>query len=147
MIDAAALLVCAFVANPALTGISVHEWAGLGLLVVFLVHAAMHAGWAADAMRTAFRNPAWARTGNLVLDALIVVVFMVCTVSGLLVSGAVLPAFGYYADGYYFWDPLHAVSAKMLLALLLVHVVVHAKWLMRFFKKGKGGQDDGKHEG
>ncbi|MEI3231991.1 MAG: DUF4405 domain-containing protein [Gordonibacter pamelaeae] len=62
---------------------------------------------------------------------------MVCVVSGVLVSGAVLPALGYYAQGYYFWDPLHAVSAKVLLALLLVHVVVHARWFMRFAMRGK----------
>ena len=54
------------------------------------------------------------------------------------VSGAVLPALGLYADGYYFWDPLHAIAAKALLALLLVHVVAHWRWLAGFFKNGKG---------
>ena len=42
---------------------------------------------------------------------------MACAVSGIMVSGDVLRAFGWYAEGYYFWDPLHAVSAKVLLAL------------------------------
>ena len=60
------------------------------------------------------------------------------TVSGIMVSGAVLPALGLYADGYYFWDPLHAIAAKALLALLLVHVVVHWHWLVGFVKNGKG---------
>lgn len=140
VIDALALGVYAVVANPVLTGITVHEWAGLGLAAVFLVHAAAHADWAADALRSARREPSWVRTGNLVLDALIVVSFMVVTVSGLMVSGAVLQAFGLYVPSYYFWDPLHAVAAKVLLALLLVHVVVHARWIVRMLRKGK---DDG----
>ena len=61
----------------------------------------------------------------------------VCAVSGVMVSGAVLPAFGLYAEGYFFWDPLHAASAKVLLALLLVHVAVHWRWLAGLFGKGK----------
>ncbi|MBC5585923.1 DUF4405 domain-containing protein [Eggerthella sp. NSJ-70] len=137
-VDAACLLVYLVAANPAVTGIGVHEWVGIGVLLAFLVHVAMHVDWVVEAARSAVARPSWARTGNLVLDALIVVAFMTVTVSGLMVSGAVLAAFGLYADGYYFWDPLHATAAKVLLALLLVHVVAHGKWLVGFFKNRKG---------
>ena len=135
-VDAVALVVYLLVATPALTGIAVHEWLGLAVFVAFLVHCVQHAGWIADTVRAAVRAPA--RVASLALDALILAAFMVVTVSGLLISGAVLPAFGLYAGGYYFWDPLHAIAAKALLALLLVHVVVHWKRLYNFFKKGKG---------
>ena len=134
-IDVAALAVFLVVANPALTGIGVHEWLGPGMFLVFFVHALLHADWAVEALRGSIARPSWGRTGNLVLDALIVVALM--AVTGIMVSGAVLPTFGWYAQGYYFWDPLHAMSAKALLALLLVHVVVHGKWLARVFKKGE----------
>lgn len=137
-VDAAALAAYLAAANPALTGVAVHEWLGIGVLVAFFVHAVQHAGWVADAVRGSIRNPSLARTGNLVLDALVLAAFMVVTVSGLLISGAVLPAFGLYAGGYYFWDPLHAIAAKALLALLLVHVVVHWRWVASFSGKGKG---------
>lgn len=137
-VDAACLLAYLVAANPAVTGIGVHEWVGVGVLLAFLVHVAMHVDWVVEAVKSAVARPSWARTGNLVLDALIVVAFMTVTVSGLMVSGAVLAAFGLYADGYYFWDPLHATAAKVLLALLLVHVVAHGKWLVGFFKNRKG---------
>ena len=120
-LDVAALAVFLVVANPALTGIGIHEWLGLGVLLMFFVHALLHADWAVEALRGSFARPSWGRTGN---------------------SGAVLPTFGWYAQGYYFWDPLHAVSAKALMALLLVHVVVHGKWIAAWFKKRKGD----KHE-
>lgn len=123
-IDLIALLVYLVVATPAITGIGLHEWLGLGVLVVFFVHIA-----AALARKL--------RVGNFVLDVLILVVLATATVSGLMVSGAVLPTFGLYAEGYYFWDPLHAISAKVLLALLLVHVVAHWKWIVAWFRKGK----------
>ena len=141
-VDAACLLVYLVAASPALTGIGIHEWLGLGVLVVFFAHAAMHVDWAVEAVRSAFAPPSWARTGNLALDLLIVAAFMTVTVSGIMVSGAVLPALGLYADGYYFWDPLHAMSAKLLLALMLVHVAVHWPWFAKVFKKRKE-----KHEG
>ena len=141
-LDVAALAVFLVVANPALTGIGIHEWLGLGMFLVFFVHALLHVDCAVEILRGSIARPAWGRTGNLVLDLLIVVVLMAVTVSGVMVSGAVLPTFGWYAQGYYFWDPLHAVSAKALLALLLVRVVVHGKWIAAWFKKRYGD----KHE-
>lgn len=137
-IDAVALIAYLVVANPALTGVGLHEWLGLGVFVVFFVHLLTHMDWAVEALRGSSAHPTWGRTGNLVLDALIIVVFMTVALSGIMVSGTVLPALGLYAEGYYFWDPLHAMSAKALLALLLVHVVVHWKWIVRFVKKGTG---------
>lgn len=83
------------------------------------------------------RAPACRRSAKLVLDMLLMIACMAC-----IVSGAVLPAFGYY-----FWDPLHALSAKVFLALLLTHLAMHARWVMRFFKKGnpKKGEGDGRN--
>lgn len=102
---------------------------------MFFLHCVTHVDWIVDAVKTTIGHPSFARTGNLVLDTLILVDFVVCMVSGILISGAILPTFGLYADGYYFWDPLHATSAKLLLALLLMHVVVHWKWILGFFRK------------
>ncbi|HIW76479.1 MULTISPECIES: DUF4405 domain-containing protein [Gordonibacter] len=136
-IDVVALVVFLVVATPALTGIALHEWLGLALAAVFFVHVVVHVDWIVDTIKGSLAAHSWAHLGNLVLDALILIAFVVCTVSGLLVSGAVLPAFGFFADDYYFWDPLHAISAKALLALLLVHVVVHWRWFASLMGKKK----------
>ncbi len=140
IVDGIALVVYLVAANPVVTGIGFHEWISLGLFVAFFVHVVLHIDWTLDTLRAAFSRPSFARVGNLVLDVLSLVSLTVVVVSGLLISGSVLPTFGFYADGYYFWDPLHSISAKVLLALLLVHVVVHWKWLASFIKKGKGGE-------
>ena len=140
-IDVVALVAYLVAANPALTGIGLHEWLGLGALVVLFVHLLVHADWCVDALRTTLRRPTWARTGNLVVDALLLVTLVVVVVSGLFVSGAVLPAFGLYAEGDYFWDPLHAIAAQALLALLLVHVVVHWKWFVSVAKRGRSNRN------
>lgn len=140
-VDAAALVGLMVIMNPAVTGVNVHEWLSLAVLAVFFAHCALHVSWVSETLTGFRRGFSPTRAGNLVLDVLMLVAFAVATVSGLMVSGAVLPAFGLFAEGYYFWDPLHAISAKVLLALLLVHVAVHAAWLLHFFRKGK--RDDG----
>jgi hypothetical protein len=148
VVDIIVAVVYLIAANPAITGLAIHEWVSLGVLVVFIVHVAQHYDWVIDTFRKAWRSPSLATTGNLVLDVLTVVVFMVVTVSGIMVSRHILPALGLVAPGYFFWNPLHALFAKVLLALLVVHVVAHAKWLWAFFKslRHKGDEDSSVEE-
>lgn len=124
--DAAVLVVYLASANPGITGIPVHEWAGLGAFVLLAAHCAARGMW---------RGTQGKGIGLTILNVLVLLVTALCVVSGVMVSGTVLPAFGLFADGYYFWDPLHAVAAKMLLALLLVHVAVHIPWIIGALKK------------
>ena len=51
--------------------------------------------------------------GRLALNAVLLLSLAACVVSGVMVSGTVLPSMGLYASGYHFWDPLHAVAAKV----------------------------------
>jgi len=139
-VDAVVLVVYALAANPAVTGVSAHEWLGIGALVVVVAHTAMHFDYLIETVRHAAHRHGM-RLAKFMLDAALVVVFMLCCVSGLMVSGAVLPALGLYAEGYYFWDPLHAASAKLLLALLLVHVVANWKLVVAGVKR-KGSDHD-----
>lgn len=136
IVDAVALAAYAVVSLPTFTGIAVHEWLGLGVAVVLLVHCIQHFDWLVDAVRSLRGGMRLARHGRLVLDVLLVAALVVCVVSGVMVSGAVLPALGLYAQGYYFWDPLHAMSAKVLLALLLVHVAVNLGLAVRLWRQG-----------
>lgn len=140
VVDAIALAAYAIVSFPQFTGVSVHEWLGLGALALLLAHVAQHGDWAAEAVRSLRGGATLARHGRLVLDVLLAAALAVCAVSGLMVSGAVLPALGLYAEGYYFWNPLHAASAKVLLALLLVHMAANAALAVRLWRQG--GRDD-----
>lgn len=145
--DAFALAIYLASASPALTGVPAHEWLGLAATLFLAAHFAMHADQAVAAARRVARKPGLASSGNAALNALILVALVTCALSGLLISGTVLPAFGLFATGYFFWGPLHAMSAKVLFALLLIHVVVHGGWIARALagRRGssaeKGGED------
>ncbi|MDR1184303.1 MAG: DUF4405 domain-containing protein [Coriobacteriales bacterium] len=132
VIDLVAAVVYLAAANPAFTGLLVHEWISLGIFFVLIVHVAV----SFDSILTALKRRA-DRLGiaNLVLDGALLVVFMVVTVSGIMVSRHILPLFGFVAPGYFFWNPVHAISAKLLLALLIVHVAAHFRWFVALLPK------------
>lgn len=138
IVDAVALALYAAASLPSLTGVALHEWLGLGALLVLFAHCVLNAGWVIDAVR----HPTRRRATNLALAVALLVALAATAVSGLMVSGAVLPLLGYFAPGYYFWDPLHAAAAKVLLALLIVHLVMHGRWIRNALTKTKESEDD-----
>ena len=102
---------------PGVTGVPAHEWLGIVLAVALLAHAGKRV------LTTVKKARGIAR---LVVDVVLLATLAVCAVSGMMISGSVLPFFGYYATGYYFWSPLHAAMATVLLAVLLVHAALNA---------------------
>ena len=161
--DAVALAVFAAASLPSLTGVAAHEWIGVVLAVGLAVHLAMRLDRVVGALGGGSRRRGEGSAGSasqsraaeggggrgvrrggagralrIALDALLAVALVACAVSGVLMSGAVLPALGLYAEGYYFWDPLHAASAKLLLALLIVHLAANARAVAGLLGKGKG---------
>lgn len=100
--------------NPALTGVPFHEYLGAGIFVLMVAHVVASGEGLGGRGR-------WAQR---VLNGALLVALAFCVVSGAMVSGTLLPSLGFYATGYYFWGPLHALSAKGLLAALLVHIVL-----------------------
>ena len=116
VVDVLALALYIVVSLPALTGVGPHEWLGVGL--VLLVHGVQHADFVT---RLLSGHRSLRAAGRVLLDVALVIAVVVVVLSGLMESGAVLLSFGLYAEGYYFWGPLHAASAKVLLALLIVH--------------------------
>lgn len=125
--DVAMLVVYLIAANPAVTGIPVHEYVGLGAFLVMAAHVVMSAGGLAGRGR-------W---GLLALNIVLLLSLAACAVSGVMVSGTVLPSLGLYATGYFFWDPLHALSAKVLLAALLVHVALRGPMVAAWMRRGR----------
>jgi hypothetical protein len=131
-VDIAAAVIYLVAANPALTGLAVHEWISLGLVLVLLVHCAIHYDWIINTLRGHVDR---ASRANLVLDAITLIVFIACTISGVFVSRHILPTLGFVAPGYFFWNPIHALTAKALLALLLLHVIAHWRWFTSLFAR------------
>lgn len=147
VIDILALLLYIIAANPAITGLGIHEWVSLGVLAIFIVHGIQHYDWVLETLKALSKHPSLTQIANLVLGILLVVVFMVVTVSGIMVSRHILPLFGLVAPGYFFWNPLHSLSAKMLLALVVIHIVIHAGWFWAHIKNWNQSRKQRKAQG
>ena len=139
VVDALALVLYIVVSLPAMTGVGAHEWLGLGIGLVLLVHGAQHVDFAGHLLTS---RGAWRAKGRILLDAALVLSVAVVVLSGLMESGTVLPAFGFYAEGYYFWGPLHAASAKVLLALLVVHGALNLGSAWRLAQRARAKEDE-----
>jgi len=129
IIDAVLLAVYLIAANPATTGLLVHEWVSIGALLVALVHTVLHWDWTVETVKRFLGVLAVAPRWNLVIDAGMLAAFVAVMVSGFGVSRHVLLAFGYFAPGYFVWKPVHSISAVVLLALVVVHLVMHWRWI------------------
>lgn len=132
-LDIAAAALFAAAVLPQFTGIAAHEWAGLGALAGLLLHVAASLD-ALAGLGMAVRRGSLLAVVRIALDAALFLALAVCAVSGALISATVLPAAGLFAPGYFVWDPLHAASAKVLLALILVHAASHAGKLASMLK-------------
>ncbi len=96
------------------------------------------AGASASAVESAKAGNA-VGVARLIVDAVALMTLAVCVVSGMMISGSVLPFFGCYATGYYFWSPLHAATATLLLSVLLVHAALNAGRVKSFLSEKADG--------
>lgn len=132
--DVVLLVLFMLSALPTITGIPAHEWISLVAVVVMVAHCARR-GMLGTSEKS--RGVSGIRIARIALNVLIGLSLAACAVSGIMVSGTVLPSFGLFATGYYFWDPFHAFSAKLLFAFLLVHVVLNARVMFVLARKLK----------
>ena len=112
------------------TGLTVHEWIGLGLAPVLLVHITLHWDWVARTTRRLFGR----RTGREVIrwgvDLALVLAMVLCIASGLLISRHAVPALGFSTNTDSFWTGLHTTTADFTVVLVGLHVALSWRWIV-----------------
>ncbi len=123
-----ALLVAA---NPAMTGLALHEWIGIAAIVPLFAHLVVNWEWTARTARTFVDKALNASRVNLVVDAALFVSTVAVMLSGAMVSRVALGAIGLATTPSALWSAVHSVSADATLVLLLTHFALHAAWFAR----------------
>lgn len=122
------------------TWVTVHDWAGVVILVGLLTHVVLHWEWVACiAARFPRPLPRQVRT-NFGLDAILGIIFLVVSISGLIswlalgggYQGGRNPAYntlvlGLARDG---WNDLHLWMGVAMISLTLLHLALHWKWIL-----------------
>jgi hypothetical protein len=124
--------------NPGWTGLAWHEWICVAAIVPLLFHIVINWDKVLRVMST-FVEKLWHGSRlDLVIDAVLFVLATTAMVSGLMVSQVVLPAFGLHLTPTTIWVSVHSWSADFTIALLLVHTVLHWRWIYNVTLKFAG---------
>jgi hypothetical protein len=121
--------------QPALTGITVHEWFATATLLTFLLHVLSQWDWIIAVGRRFFQKFFHQSRLNFILDVLLFISMTTLMLSGLLISRSLLPALGFPVAPNFFWRRIHNVSANLTLLVVAIHVGLHWDWIMNTAKR------------
>ncbi|MEA5077652.1 MAG: DUF4405 domain-containing protein [Anaerolineaceae bacterium] len=125
-------------AEPHITGDTMHEWLGLGFFVTAMAHLLLHWGWVTNSVKKFFKKmPALTRI-NSIVDLSIFVAFTVITITGVMMSKAVLPTLGISVSGGGSWKQIHSLASEISIFLVAAHFALHWSWIVGVFKKYVG---------
>jgi Domain of unknown function (DUF4405) len=128
-LDALLLLAYTLAYSLGFTGIAAHEWLGIGLGVVLLVHLTLHWDWVIRTTRKLLRPGGRERFVWLV-NLLLLVFMTLCIASGILISEVALPELGITFPASSFWRQIHDVTAALTLILVPIHAALRWRWIV-----------------
>ena len=122
-----------------------HTWGGIAMVVVVVIHLAIHWSWVTNMIRKGWNGLVGKGSGlnrrgrwNLALNLVVAVSFVLSAVSGVyffFVPGerwAVDPMFLFSRTT---WDLVHTWSSVLLIVAVLVHLAIHWMWVTKVTKK------------
>jgi hypothetical protein len=121
------------------TGVSIHEWLGLSLGAVLLVHLTSHWDWV---IRTTVRVVRWRGPDRFtyLVNLLLLFTMTLCIASGIAISQVALPSLGIHVSSNGIWHQMHSLTARLTLALLTVHIGLRWRWIVTVVKRIVGGK-------
>lgn len=128
-LDALLLLAYTLAYSLNFTGVAVHEWLGIGLGVVLLVHLTLHWDWVLRTTQKLLRRNGRERFVWLV-NLLLLVSMTLCIASGILISEVALPQLGITVPASSFWRQMHDTTATLTLILVPIHAALRWRWIV-----------------
>lgn len=128
-LDALLLVAYTLAYSLGFTGIAIHEWLGIGLGVVLVVHLTLHWDWVVRTTRKLLRRGGRERFVWLV-NLLLLVSMTLCVASGILISEVALPELGIHVPASFFWRQMHGTTATLTLILVPIHAALRWRWIV-----------------
>jgi hypothetical protein len=120
------------VANPSLTGMTLHEWLALAFAAAIVTHLLFHWKWLVAVTRKFFHKLIHQSRLNYIVDALFFVAMTAAMFSGLLISKSILATLGIQLDVSRSWKTIHTLASDASLILLGLHFALHFANLKRY---------------
>jgi hypothetical protein len=128
-LDAFLLVAYTLAYSLGFTGLADHEWIGIGLGVVLLVHLTLHWDWVVRTTRKLLR-PGGRERFIWGVNLLLLVTMTLCIASGILISEVALPELGITSPASPFWRQMHSTTATLTLILVPIHVALRWRWIV-----------------
>jgi len=135
IVDIAILIAFLVANNPSLTGIPVHEWFAVAAGVVLIVHILFHWDWVVNVSKTFINKLIHESRFNYLVDALLLVDYVLVFLSGLAISRSVMVALGISLPAGPAWREFHSLSANLALFLTGLHFAMHWKWFVNAIQR------------
>lgn len=114
-----------------LVGQATHEWLGIGILVLFIIHHVLNWSWTRNILKGSYNPARIMQTG--------VVLLIFCAMAGSMISGVILSrhalSFLPIKGGHSFARNLHMISAYWGFVLMSVHLGFHWSMMTGMVKK------------
>ncbi|HVM71357.1 MAG TPA: DUF4405 domain-containing protein [Anaerolineales bacterium] len=135
IVDIAVLIAFLVANNPSLTGIPVHEWFAVAGGVVLIVHMVFHWDWVVNVSKTFFNKLIHESRFNYLVDALLLVDYVVVFLSGLAISRSFMVTLGISLPASPAWREFHSLSANLALVLTGLHFAMHWRWFVNALQR------------
>ncbi len=114
-----------------ITGLALHEWLGIAVGAVCLLHLVLHWDWVKKVTRKFFTGVSWRSRLNYLIDGFLMSGFTVILFTGLVISDWLNLALTYYDV----WRSVHVFVSVATLLLLVLKIALHARWIVTTFKR------------
>jgi len=114
-----------------LTGIVIHEWFGIMLGLLLLLHLGLHWQWVANMLRKFFSGRDLMQHVKLILDIVGLIAFFTIIISGILISKSFLPTLGLTGTHSRALKVLLVMSTNAAIAMVALHLLLNVKWIVK----------------
>jgi len=126
-----ALLAAVYCAQP--TGIPVHEYIGVGVYFLFIIHLVYNYKWIINTGKRLFDKTPGIRIKIIyTIEVLLLIAFIAIGLSGVMISHVIFK-FGIMPV----WRPLHSIASAVSIILLSIHIGLHGKMIINAVKRIK----------
>lgn len=128
--DSSLLVLFLLTMTPGLTGLAIHEIAGVVFAILFLVHLLLSWQWIKGAARKLLTKGAWRTRVNYSLNTVLFAFTWIAIVAGLVISQIVLPALHIPSVNDREWHFLHNRMASWVRIGIGLHIAMNWQWIV-----------------
>lgn len=134
IVDSLLFLLFLVVYQEKATGIALHEWLGVGIIVVIITHILLNWPWVVSVTKRFLHKMHAEPRIDYIVDMAIFISFTTAIFSGLMMSRTVLPFLGLESASESTWKMLHSTSSEVTVWLTALHVALHWHWIVNAVK-------------